>query len=553
MDLCSRCCAAKTKGGSCPPLFLLVLICLVIATALPALAQGRGDAGVPAVDGGVYRRPLGSDPATLDPARIGDIFGLSVAQQLFDGLVQFDQTLTITPALAQFWKASRDGLTWTFTLRKGVKFHHGREVTADDVVYSLTRILDRNVKSGSADLFASIRGAQEFREGKAKQVSGLAAVDRYTVQVVLNEALAPFVSILAVGHAKIVPKELVEQQGEAFGAHPIGTGPFKFIRWEPGKEIVLVANPDYFDGPPKLSRVVYRIFRGEEFDAMYEQFRRGNLEDSPIPTQEYRRVVAAGNYIHVKRPMFSVRFYGFNTRVKPLDDRRVRQALIHAIDREGLVSEVYLDRYALARGILPPGMMAFNPKLNGYAYDVQRARELLAQAGYPGGRGLPPIQIWSGVKLEKLVQEHEQIKKHLAAVGIQAEFHYETNWPSFSGMLAQGKFPMFLYAWFADVPHPDNFLFKLFYSRSPRNFTGYSNRVVDDLLLQAKSERDLPRQMDLYRQAERLVLDDAPIIPVWHYTYERLFQPYVRSVEVNGLGDPYIPLKKIWLDGHARP
>ena len=550
--MCRYCFDAQTKGGARPPLFLFALVCLVVATSLPASAQVRGEASAPVIDGGVYRRPLGSDPATLDPARIRDIYGLSVAQQLFDGLVQFDQTLTIAPALAQFWKASRDGLTWTFTLRKGVKFHHGREVTAEDVAYSLTRILDPAVKSGSADLFASIKGAQEFREGKAKQVSGLTVLDRYTVQVVLTEALVPFVSVLAVGHAKIVPKELVEQQGEAFGAHPIGTGPFKFVRWERAKEIVLAANPDYFDGPPKLSQVLYRIFPGEEFDAMYEQFERGNLEDSPVPTQGYRRVLTSAHSVYVKRPMFSVRFYGLNTRIKPLDDRRVRQALIYAIDREALVAEVYRDRYILARGILPPGMMSFDPNLKGYVYDPRRARELLAQAGYPGGRGLPSIPIWSGVKLEKLLQEHEQIKKYLAAVGIQAEFHYETNWPSFSAMLAQGKFPIFLYAWSADVPHPDNFLFKLFYSRSPRNFTGYSNQAVDDLLLQARRERDLQRQTDLYRQAEQVVLDDAPIIPVWHYAYERLFQPYVRSVEVNGLGDPYIPLKKIWLDGRAR-
>src|SRR4030095_12955563 len=121
-----------------------------------------------------------------------------------------------------------------------------------------------------------------------------------------------------------------------------------------------------------------------------------------------------------------------------------------------------------------------------------------------------------------------------------------------SPSLGQGKFPTFLYAWFADVPHPDNFLFKLFYSRSPRNFTGYANGAVDDLLLQAKRERDLKRQMEIYREAERLVMADAPVMPIWHYTYERLFQPYVRSVEVNGLGDPYIALKKIWLDGRAR-
>jgi peptide/nickel transport system substrate-binding protein/oligopeptide transport system substrate-binding protein len=536
--------------GSSPflPLFLLLFLCLLPAPSVPAFAQERQAGRERLVDGGVYRRPLGNDPVTFDPARVSDIYSRSVAQQIFDGLVQFDHTLTVTPALAESWKASRDGLIWTFTLRKGVKFHHGREVTADDVVYSFTRILDRAVKSGAADLFMSIKGAQEFREGKAKRVSGLVALDRYTVQVALNEAVAPFVSILAVGHAKIVPKEVVERQGEAFGAHPIGTGPFKFVRWERGKEIVLVTNPDYFGGSPKLSRIVYRVFQGEQFDRMYEEFQKGHLEDSPIPTQSYRQIVTERNHNYVKRPMLSVRFYGFNTRQRPLDDRRVRQALIYAIDRQALIDEVFLGRYATARGILPPGTQGFNPNLKGYSYDPQKARELLAQAGYPEGRGLPPISVWSSVRHEGIVREHEQIKKYLEAIGARGEFHYLTDWPEFSKRLTEGKLPVFLYAWFADVPDPDNFLFKLFHSRSPRNFFGYTNPVVDGLLLQARRESDLQRAVDLYRRAEQLIIDDAPIIPVWHYTYERLFQPYVRSVEVNGLGDPYIPLRKIWLD-----
>ncbi len=548
MEACSRRCLVKGKGGGSPPLLLLLILCLLAAAWVPASAQDRGAGRERLGNGGVYRRPLGQDPVTLDPARIADIFSRSVTQQIFDGLVQFDQTLTITPALAQFWKASRDGLTWTFTLRKGVKFHHGREVTADDVVYSFTRILDPKVKSGAADLFSGIKGAREFREGKAKHVAGLAAVDRYTVRIVLDEAPVPFVSVLAVGHAKIIPKEIVEQRGEAFGTHPIGTGPFKFVRWEQRKEIVLAANPDYFDGPPKLSRIVYQIFPGEQFDSMYEEFRKGNIEDTPIPTQDYRRIVAEGNHVYVKRPMISVRFYGLNTRVKPLDDRRVRQALIYAIDRDALIEEVFLGRYTLARGILPPGIQGFNPKLKGYPYDPQRARELLDQAGYPGGRGLPPLAIWSGARHEGIIREHERIKGYLDAVGVRAEFNYQTDWPVFSKMLSERKFPVFLYAWYADVPDPDNFLFKLFHSQSPRNFFGYTNPVVDGLLVQARREGNLQRRVELYRRAEELILEDAPIIPVWHYTYERLFQPYVKSVEVNGLGDPYIPLRKIWLD-----
>src|SRR3989475_12205534 len=240
----------SSKGGGLPP-FLLVLLLgsLLCARLLPVSAQDGDDAA-----GSIYRRPLGQDLETLDPARISDTYGRTVSQQIFDGLVQFDQTLAVKPALAEFWRASRDGLTWTFELRRGVKFHHGREVTADDVVYSFTRILDPRTKSNANEQFLNIRGAREFREGRAKTVAGLVAVDRHTVQVTLGEAHQAFVSVVAVGHAKIVPRDLVEALGDAFGAQPVGTGPFKFLRWERGKEIVLGANSEYFDGPPRLAQ-----------------------------------------------------------------------------------------------------------------------------------------------------------------------------------------------------------------------------------------------------------------------------------------------------------
>src|SRR3989449_10619743 len=212
------------KGGGISPFLLISLLAALVCTG--TLTAWTQDAAV------VYRRPLGHDPQTLDPVRISDTYGRSVSQQIFDGLVQFDQTLVIKPALAQFWRASRDGLTWTFELRRGVKFHHGREVTADDVVYSFTRILDPRTKSNANEQFLNIRGAREFREGRAKTVAGLVAVDRHTVQVTLGEAHQSFVSVVAVGHAKIVPRDLVEALGDAFGAQPVGTGPFKFLRWE---------------------------------------------------------------------------------------------------------------------------------------------------------------------------------------------------------------------------------------------------------------------------------------------------------------------------------
>jgi len=541
----------RREGGRRAPLGRLVVVLAGLVTAIAGAVGAQPARAAPAEaprEGGVYRRPLGNDPATLDPARIRDTYSLAVTQQIFDGLVQFDQTLTITPGLAQFWKASRDGLTWTFMLRKGVRFHHGREVTADDVVYSLTRLVDARTRSGAADLFLPIRGAPEFREGRARAITGLAAVDPWTVQVTLSEAAVPFVSLLAVGHAKIVPRDVAEQRGEAFGTNPVGTGPFRFVRWERGHEIVLVANPDHFDGPPKLARVIYRIFPGEQRDLMFQEFEQGALEDTTPPAKGYRQVLASQRYLYVKRPMFSLRHYGLNTKVRPLDDRRVRQALVYAVDREAIVEEIFLGRHALARGILPPGTLGYNPRLKGFPHDPARARELLVQAGYPGGRGLPPIAVWSSVKGDDILREHERIRKDLEAVGIRAEFHYLTDWPVFSKQMAEQKLPAFLRAWNADVPDPENFLYKLFYSKSSRNYYGYANPAVDALLLQARAELDPARRVELYRRAEELILEDAPVIPVWHYTYERLFQPYVRSVEVNGLGDPYVPLRKIWLD-----
>ncbi len=152
------------------------------------------------------------------------------------------------------------------------------------------------------------------------------------------------------------------------------------------------------------------------------------------------------------------------------------------------------------------------------------------------------------MKRAEIVRQHEEVRKYWAAIGVPATIEYLTDWPTFARLLEETRLPVFLHGWYADVPDPDNFLFKLFYSRNPRNFFGYANPVVDDLLTQARAESDVIRRIALYRKAEELIVADVPVIPILHHTYERLFQPYVRSVEVNGLGDPYIRLRKIWLD-----
>ena len=530
---------------------MIRIICLLLALsqcplASAAWAQDKGQAVAPK-SGGVYRRPLSNNPSTLDPALIADTYGFTVAQQIFDGLVQYDGTLTIVPAIAQSWKGSRDGLQWTFFLRKGVKFHNGREVTADDVIYSFTRILDPKMNSKAAEVFLKVRGAKDFVEGRVKTVQGFRAVDRYTVQIQLTEASAPFVASLAIGYAKIIPREVIEELGPAFGGRPVGTGPFKFAHWKKDEEIALEANRDYYAGRPYIDRLEYKIYPGTPVEKMFASFENGGLEDTLIPASELDRVQATGRYQFFRRPILGVRFFGFNTSEGPLANRLVRQAFNYAVDREALVRDINRGRFKAGQSFLPPGTYGYDPQFRPYGYDPQQARTLLAKAGYPAGKGLPVFQIWASVKATDIEREHEAIQKYLADVGIRVEFHYNTNWPTFNTQVYEGKFPIFRYGWVADMPEPDNFLYRLFHSQSRNNLTRYRNERVDRLLDRARAEQVYLKRIELYREAERLIMEDSPVIPLNYYSYERLFQPYVQSIEVSALGDPYIPMRKIWL------
>jgi peptide/nickel transport system substrate-binding protein/oligopeptide transport system substrate-binding protein len=498
--------------------------------------------------GGVYRRPLTGNPVTLDPARINDIYSRTIANQIFDGLVQYDGVLAIRPAIAETWTASRDGLVWTFILKKGVKFHNGREVTAEDFVYSFTRILDPRTKSGGAALFMKIKGAREFVEGRASRVEGLVALDPYTLRITLAESQTPFVSSLAVGVAKVVPREVVEKLGEGFGHQPVGTGPFKLVKWVRDKQITLVANPVYFEGRPHLDRLEYRIFDGEALDETFAEFERGNLEDSGILARERPRLLIGRKYQFIRRPILGISFLGINVTQKPLDNPRIRQAINYAIDRRTIMHEIYQDRYLPGAGILPPGTYGYDPKLAGYPYDPKKAAELLAAAGYPGGKGLPVLDIWSARKNDEAVAEHEAIVKYLAAVGIRVEVHYNTNWPEYKAQVYEGKLPIFRYSWYADTPDPETFLGQLFDSRSPDNITKFHNAAFDTLLQRARLQSDAQRKLQLYQEVERQIVGYAPLVVLSYYSYERVFQPYVKGIQVSAMGDPYIPMKKIWLE-----
>jgi peptide/nickel transport system substrate-binding protein/oligopeptide transport system substrate-binding protein len=481
---------------------------------------------------------------------VTDAYGRSIISQVFDGLVQFDANLKPIPALAEFWEASRDGRTWTFTLRQGVKFHNGREVTARDVVYSFTRLLDATKPLPVAGLFQHIQGAKEFRAGKALSVQGLQAQDRYTLRMVLEEPLAPLLIVLGLAHAAVMPQEEVEKLGGDFGHTPVGTGPFKFDRWQPNQEIVLAANDQYYGGRPFLDAVVFKIIVGVKLEQTFAKFLKGNLEETIIPSgkvgevhvnPQYRR------YQHVRKPTLGLLYLGFNTRMKPFDDWRVRQAFNYAVDKEGIVREITRMGNVPAVGALPPWLLGYDPDLQGYDYNPAKARELLAAAGYPNGTGFPVVQIWSNHQAASTKAELGAYQRYLADIGVQVEIRFAHDWPAFRARLEQGTLPMFRLLWQADIPDPDNMLFPLVHSDSSTNRTFYRNPRVDQLLKQARQEIDQTQRITLYREVESLVLHDAPWITQQYPVLEYLYQPYVQGVEISLLGKRDMPLHKIWL------
>ncbi len=500
--------------------------------------------------GGSYRYPLSQPPKTLDPARSTEIYTVTIVQQLFDGLVDFDRDLNLIPSIARSWRVSRDGRVYTFELRDGVRFHNGREVTADDIVYSLTRLLRPEIQSSAAAQFEVIAGAKELRAGRAASLRGVRAVNRRLVEITLDEPYIPFLSVLAMKSAKIVPREAVEAREPSFERAPVGTGPFRFVRWDEGGEIVLEANPDYFRGRPYLDRLVYVITPTTGDPTGYREFRGGRFEESPIPADIRDEVLADQGIRVIRRPILGIRFYGLNLRRPEWGDRRVREAMLAALDRAGMVNSTSRGQDRPTAGLLPPGLPGYIPDRPVPPADLARAAALLKEAG--GVNRIPPIEIWSAARFQVAKAELGVISEAWKSLGAAVEIRFADNWPQFQAFLTERRMSVFRYSWYADIPDPDNVLGILFHSKSKYNYMGYANPDVDQLLEQGRIELDPIRRVEVYQQAEARILADVPVIPFAQLWFERAYQPYVKGVEVSALGAPYVAMRKVWLDRPAR-
>lgn len=522
---------------------------LLAVTAMFLLLGGSGWADEEPAFGGEFRVPIASEPQKLDPAYSTSIYTCNVIQNLFDGLVEFDENLNVVPAIARRWIISRDHRTYTFYLRKGVRFHNGREVTAEDFVYSLTRILDPATKSPVASFFAHILGAGEIASGRSKTVRGLSATDSHTLTIELKEPFAPFISILAMVNGKVVPKEAM---GPDFGTNPVGTGPFKMHRWEPGRAVILTANKEYFAGRPQIDSLRFVIYPNIQWEVIFKDFENGLLEQAFIPRGKYEEIALKPeykrNFQFVSTPGLNVVYVGMNQTIPPFDDLKVRKAISHGVDTRTLTRKITRRGAVPAKGILPPGIAGFDPNFKGYTYDPAKAKKLLAEAGYPGGEGMPPVEIWTVSKSPGVHRQLESLGGYLGELGIELVPKVAGNWKEFISVINNKKAPMYYAAWYADYPDPDNFLHVLFHSDSPINRMAYHNEKADRMLEDARHETDYLKRVKMYWEIERMVMNDAPLLCLHNNTSNNMVQRWVKGLSIGYLGQHYVKYRNVWID-----
>ncbi|MCL2281322.1 MAG: peptide ABC transporter substrate-binding protein [Dehalococcoidia bacterium] len=510
----------------------LMLVCLFVLVNFGLLsACGRhSDVG-----GSGTLNLYGQDPLTLDPALAGDSTSNEYIMQIFSGLVRLDDSLEPVPDIASNWHVSSDGLTYTFQLRQNVTFHDGSKVTASTFKYAWERTCSPLIGSQTAATYlGDIKGATDMIAGSASSLSGVRAVNDYTLEVKLSAPSAAFLAKLSYPTAFAVDKPNVTS-GTVWWNNPNGTGPFRLASWAKGKQLVLERNSLYYGNKAKLNKVVYKLLAGIPMN-LYES---GEIDVAAVALSYYDRVTDPSGSFYAQlaiTPSLSLYYLGFNMNEAPFDDLAIRLAFSMTVDKDKIANLMFRDVMVPVGGILPPSMPGYNASLETVPYDVAKAKALIAQSKYGSAANLPKIVITvSGYggsipsDLEAIVYDWEKV------FGIDIEVR-QLNPQLFSYGLKQEKDNMYYWGWIADYANPQNFLEVLFSSGAPYNVGGYSNAQVDMLLAQATAETDINASLKLYQQAEQLLVNDAACMPLWTSQNMYLVQSYVKGYHVNALG-----------------
>jgi oligopeptide transport system substrate-binding protein len=525
------------------PITMAVVACLLVACGGGFLflwyQQGGGLKSGGTLWGELQAQPnatlnlAGGAPLTLDPALTQDSTSASYIVEIFSGLVTLDQDLEVVPDIAESWELSHDGTTYTFHLRDDVRFHDGKPVTAQDFKYAIQRACDPATGSIVADAYlGDIVGAQARLRGEADDISGVLVVDENTLQITIDSPKAYFLSKLTYPTAFVVDRENVEGSVQPWTDQPNGTGPFRLAEYQLDFRIVLERNEAYYGTPkPALEQVNFLLAAGSPM-TLYET---GELDAVSVYLSDIERVSDPSNPLSKElstTPVLSLFYIGFNVEEPPFDDQKVRQAFNYAIDKDKYVEVVLKDMQVQAKGILPPGMPGYNEDLKGYPYDPEKARQLITESRYGDASKLPQITLnvsGGGGVADKQVQAVVDMYKQNLGVDIAVQ---QTDWETYLWDLRAHRYQMFglTAGWVADYPDPQDFLDILFHSESRSNDIEYSNSEVDSLLEEARGEQDFERRVELYQQAEGIILDDAPIVPLTHDADYWLTKPYVEGM-----------------------
>lgn len=521
------------------------LVVLVIGTSLLSGCK-RHNANK---DKMIFRYNEVSGITTLDPAFAKDQALIWVSSQLYNGLVRLDENLQTQPCIAKSWEISSDGLTYTFHLRNDVYFHKNslfrtpdstRCVVAKDFVYSLNRIIDPEVASPGLWIFSEIAP------------NGFSAPNDTTFIIHLKQPFAPFLSLLAMPYCSVVPHEVVEHYGEDFRKNPCGTGPFRLQLWKENVKLVLRRNPNYFEFDTAGTRLPYLDAVAVTFivdkQTVFLEFVKGNLDFMNSLDASYKDEILTRTgqlkkkyqgRIEMKSLHFlNTEYLGFlmEGNSGPLKDKRIRQAINYGFDRCKMMK--YL-RNGIGepgtRGFIPSGLPGSDTNAHyGFNYDPKKALALLAEAGYPGGKGLPEITLAATSSYLDLCR---YIQQQLALVGINVKI--DVNPPAaLRELIAQGKSPWFRGSWIADYPDAENYL-SLFYSpnKSPvgPNYTHFSNRAYDLLYEKAKTETNTQRRVAMYRTMDSLLMDNAPVVVLYYDQILHFTHPNVKGLRSNAM------------------
>ena len=526
-------------------------------------------------DNNYFRFNLSQNIETLEPVMSNSTQTIWALSQIMEGLVQYDKQNQLIPCIAESWTISDDGLLYTFKLRSDVSFHDdpcfsgsggkGRRVTAGDFKYCLERVNNPKTKSRGMWVYREkIKGAIEyidFLSGKGgssvAEISGIRAVNDSILTIELVKPFSPFLSTLTMTYGYVYPKEAVEFYGDRFGQNPVGTGPFRFVKWDFDREIELQRNPSYWAKDPQGASLPYlngvRITFTQSSETEFLDFQNGKYDYHDPSSETYDQITDRSgkllesdskNYTLVKQPWLQTVFFGMmqspdlpGGKEGPfVGNKKLRQALNYAVDRDRILNFVLKNRGRSAvNGPVPPGMPGFDSSIKGYSFDRDKALKLLEEAGYPDGKGLNLTLVTGNEEIQKTIAI--AVQEQFKSLGIDLKLEQLVQATLISKQ-EEGVFPFWRASWGADYFDPENFM-ALFYSKNitPKgpNRVGYSNPKMDELYEKALTLNDFAERKKVYDEMQRIAIEDAAWLFLYYNEKVYLLKNDIEGFYLDGL------------------